>query len=351
VKTEGDTWITGSYAALWTPWVTTYGTLNGTAITSGATYSAPPLQTAWGTWSNALQQNGPGGYGSHNNHWGTSTICDPYNFGVGWTTSQSLSILRPTRPDYQSGYPRALMFLGSGIASDGPYSAVTQFVTGNANGAPGTPSWIVSSANNISRINLSCSLCVNPAVTAVNSSSGCQAYDVEVWTSYAGFLSDPFWLFINRPNNTVKANDPSGNIWNWTTAWGNGWQSFINYTSTDLCGTTISNYHMNESFSGWHSDYSGTSWSPPTPNGWSVANTQWRDWMSFQCPADNCTPPPVNPPAGCWPQCGTIKIQSATQTFRVGSQALGQGVAVQQDTHQRWKDHGSHEDIVTPAPQ
>jgi hypothetical protein len=58
---------------------------------------------------------------------------------------------------------------------------------------------------------------------------------------------------------------------------------------------------------------------------------------------------PVNPPQGCWPSCGTVKVQSALQTFKVGAEGLVGGIAVQQDTHQRYQDHGSHDSIVTPV--
>jgi hypothetical protein len=185
-------------------------------------------------------------------------------------------------------------------------------------------------------------------------STMCLSYDVVLKTSYNGFLSDPFYMFINAPNNTVATNCPftegcPANTWNWTRALGNGGQSWIYYATDTLCAMDgpMSAYDMNESFGTW----SGSKWNPPSPEGWLVSGTVWKDKLSFYCPAGDCVPMPQNPPSGCWPNCGSVKVQSAPQTFKVGTENVGQGIAVQADTHQRWLDHGSHEQIVIPIPQ
>jgi hypothetical protein len=158
-------------------------------------------------------------------------------------------------------------------------------------------------------------------------------------------------MFINAPNN-LEASTWEGE-WNYTSAWENGYYSWIFYTTDTLCATDgpMSGYDMNEEFGTWTKDPSQptVSWTPPTAGGWPVTLTQWYDQVEFACPGLNCTPMPKNPPSGCWPACGTVKVQSGPQTFSVGAEASGQGIAVQTDTQQRWLDHGSHEQIVTPV--
>jgi len=101
-----------------------------------------------------------------------------------------------------SGATHYLWYLG-GNAADRGYNAVTAFAPGAANGAPEQPTYvIVSGANELS---LSCTNCNYPVATAIGWASDCQTYDVIVKTSYSGFLSDAFWIFINRPWNLVAA--------------------------------------------------------------------------------------------------------------------------------------------------
>ncbi len=176
-------------------------------------------------------------------------------------------------------------------------------------------------------------------------------------TSYNGFLSDPFYLFINGPNNTVAANCPTSlgcppGTWNFTVAAGSGWQSIIYYQTLTLCALSgpMTGCDLNETFGSWIQDYTGENWPPPTPTpGSAGSNGLWYDWMYFT--NSGSTPPPQNPTWNCFPHCGTTKVQHATQTFRVGTQALGQGYAEQQDAHQRFLDHGEHDGIVTPVSQ
>ncbi len=268
-----------------------------------------------------------------------------------WNSSSSINISRPTRPDYgTAGHP--VYYLGPGIASDHAYSNNTSLIAGNANGAPETPQWVFTAGSQFGTI--SCQglpACNQPLFTATKRSTGCLTYDVVLNTSYNGFLSDPFFMFINAPNN-LEASTWEGE-WNYTSAWENGYYSWIFYTTDTLCATDgpMSGYDMNEEFGTWTKDPSQptVSWTPPTAGGWPVTLTQWYDQVEFACPGLNCTPMPKNPPSGCWPACGTVKVQSGPQTFSVGAEASGQGIAVQTDTQQRWLDHGSHEQIVTPV--
>jgi hypothetical protein len=349
IKTYGASWTTGDTGGYWTPYSESWQQLNGSNITSGATASATPNTTATSTWTTVLNSNGPGAYRDYSNHrFVPSSVCSNYGtLTIGNTTGAALTIARPTRPDYQSGQP-SLTFLGLGTPSDGAYYTQTVLTLGAANGATDTPVYVITAGS--TKLSLSCTNCSTPTATATGASSACDYYDVLVNASYGGFLSDPMFIYIKAPRITVTANDADEDVWNWPRSWGNGWKSSINYTTTDTCGYTLSAYHMNESFGSWTpADYSDASWNPPTPKPWNVPATQWADELSFQCPAGDCNPMPANPPTGCWPTCGTVKIQHALQTFKVGSETSGVGIAVQQNTHQRYQDHGAHEVIVTPV--
>jgi hypothetical protein len=350
-----ETNITGTDAPYWQLYISTSLYRDSSPLDSHSRDTAAVGQTAWRWYRRTLQNDGPGTYHMDGLSEAYNSYCDmwappfcliyDYNWQCvstwdGTSHSNNLAVVRPGRPDYLSGHPTALWYLG-GITSDGSYSAQTVLTPGASNGAPEGPYYFV--AYGTERLSLSCNGCNNPTATAISSSAGCQYFDVMVYASYNGFLSDPFYLFINQPWYTEHADDPDGGIWNWTTGLGNGWQSRINYTTWDLCSSELSRYSMNESFGSWSPDYAGTSWSPPSPNGWAVPQSQWFDTMSFQCPEGNCTPMPANPPPGCWPDCGSVKVQSAPQTFSVGTTGVGGGVAVQQDTHQRYQDHGSHD--------
>jgi hypothetical protein len=367
VQLLNTTTIGGDYANKWQPEDTILWYFNGASEASSEKLD-PSTGGPWSdSFSPTLQTYGPGTYSitAQNDAWSTncgpggtgillSTFCAKYggcSFTLPKQTNASITIQRPGRPDYYPGANHYLYYLG-GVAADYGYSAQTAFTPGQANGAPeNPPSWVVSYQEPpfSGSLSLSCTNCVNPNVTATNYSLGCDVYDVVVKTSYNGFLSDPFWIFINSPWGTTKANDPVGGTWNYTTALGNGWQSLINYTTQDMCGLTLSGYDMNEWFGSWNPDYPGTLWTPPAPAPWVVSFTQWNDKMNFQCPAGNCVPMPVNPPAGCWPACGVTKVQSAIQNFYFGNWVMGEGVLVQQDTHQRYQDHGEHDSIVTPV--
>ncbi len=102
------------------------------------------------------------------------------------------------------GYPASLWYLGSQILANGNHYAQTVLAPGPANGAPESPVYVLSSG--ASKLSMSCTQCTNPTVTAIGASDYCEAQDVVVRTSYNGFLSDPLYLFIDRPWNLIASN-------------------------------------------------------------------------------------------------------------------------------------------------
>jgi hypothetical protein len=269
-----------------------------------------------------------------------------------------------------SGATHYLWYLG-GNAADRGYNAVTAFAPGAANGAPEQPTYvIVSGANELS---LSCTNCNYPVATAIGWASDCQTYDVIVKTSYSGFLSDAFWIFINRPWNLVAANDqpdpddgwcdPSTGPWVYSCALYNGWETHVNYETYSLCATdpAMNNYDVNEQFPwGWAGD-PPANWEYGGPTSYNVAKTQWVDDISMSdwgaAPGDPATCDLV---PGVWVPCipsftlpgvgpHTLVLQ-AQQNWFVGNWVIGSGARVQSDALQKYTDSGWHTNIITPNP-
>jgi len=203
-------------------------------------------------------------------------------------------------------------------------------------------------------LSLSCTNCTNPNATAIAASAGCQSYDFEVHTSYNGFLSDPFYIFINRPWSTVAASDKVGGTWVYSIAYGDGYDTHINYKTLSLCSTdaAMSTYDINEQFtSSWSLTNSAYNWLAASATGASVpADGQWFDDVNFYSSASNCSALPCNP-APSNPGVGPHNlVEYASQSWFVGSQTSGVGARIQTDVLQRYTDSAWHDQITTPAP-
>lgn len=366
VRLNGNSHMTGDYYNWWYPAVNVSFYFNSTfqgnsgwkrSINLGGTVD-------WG-FTPTLQTYGPGQYYQSSAHDAFTPYCT-YNgqnsfsamcgtlgciYPPPWNSWAYINILRPTRPDYApAGHP--VFYLGPGISYDGTYSNNTSLIAGNPNGAPETPQWVFAAGSQFGTLN--CTTCNQPLFTATKRSASCLDYSVVLKTSYNGFLSDPFYMFINGPNNTEASTCPfwTPSTWNLTYPYSIGWVSLIYYTTDTLCALDgpMTNYDLNETFGAWYPDYTGEQWTPAAPEpGTAGSNGKWVDMMWYY--ESGHPPTPVNPVIGCWPNCGTVKVQHAVQTFRVGTQSQGGGVAVQQDIHQRFLDHGEHDGIVTPVPQ
>jgi hypothetical protein len=278
-----------------------------------------------------------------------------------WNTANYIDISRPARPDYYSGYPTGLWFLGNGITADGSYNAQTLFTPGAANGAPESPTYVITAGS--TKLSLSCTNCANPTATAIGASGGCQTYDVVVNTSYNGFLSDPFYLFINRPWNLVASTDPTHGTWVYSYPLNNGYATYIWYKASGLClnDASMSGYDLNEQFSGnWIPDIPGENWPPTTTAGTYYAppgTPTWADQVYISNPGSSpgdqaycgngvlCSPQWTNPGGG-----PHTLVDHVPQSWFIGSGTSGVGARVQSDTVQRYTDSAWHTDIVTPSP-
>lgn len=235
VRLYSDTALTGNHRYWWISYIQTWFYFNQTLagsqpLATSGVYGG----TSWQSYTPTLESYGPGTYAITGFHAAYTPYCDiwepPYSNGWSGYTSDSMSVSRPGRPDYAPGYPRALWYLGTQILSDGQYPAQTTFTPGAANGAPETPTYVIAAGDD--KLKLSCWTCNNPIATATGASGGCQMYDVVVKTSYNGFLSEPFWLFINRPWNLA-----ADGAWVRSVDEYNGYRTFISYTTSSLCSS------------------------------------------------------------------------------------------------------------------
>jgi hypothetical protein len=370
--------ISGTFSNLWQNQLKVQYYING-ALIAGTPGS--------GWWSNkglgealewmatsTLQYYGPGRYTQNASHdaytpycggWWYSDVARQFGLSRGWPPPWGswawIDISRPARPDYAAGAATALWYLGPGIAWDGNYTAQTVFTPGAANGAPETPVYVITAGGD--KLSLSCTNCTSPTATATAASSGCHTFDVVVQTSYNGFMSDPFYLFINRPWNLVAANDQVGNTWVYSAAKDNGYETFVNYQTYGLCATDppMSGYHVNEQLGSPVPYYPGDNWAWGPATAWFMPSglnpPTWFDRISVFSPGSNpgdpaycgtgllCVPQWSNPGVG-----PHTLVDHIPQTWFIGSSSSGSGARVQTNTLQRYTDSGWHTDIVTPKP-
>lgn len=355
------TWMVGNYASYWRPqinradWKRDGGLLaqevQPAVGVAGQTEVGAPARG----WSTSLGATGPGVYQmvAWFNAFNVKSGCS-YWQGE-WTWQYSESVSRPSRPDYFPGsYP--MRFLGHNIAASGQYRATTTLAPGSVPmvqtwsataPSPAPISWQVGTGSD--RAQLSCLACINPTVTALNSSSGCNQYDVVIYNNYGGFLSEPFFIFINRPWNTVFEPRPGIPAWVTNEPEGDGYLTKIHYQVKGMCAADppMALYETNETFGQLTDDWGGSNWGTGNAEGNYITGDTWADRISMH--SQGCLSQP------CIPQLplsleAHLPVHSIPQSFYVGSQSPGSGARVQSQTFRRYTDMGAHENIVTPNP-
>ena len=354
--------MTGDYYNWWYPGGNVAFYFNGTRRDQSGWYWVTTTGAEFERgYTLTLQSYGPGQYYQSTAHDAYTNFCS-YNgqnkfsamCGVNgcvypppWNSWTSVTISRPTRPDYgAAGHP--VYYLGPGIVSDHGYSNKTPLVAGNSNGAPETPQWVFAAGSQFG--NLSCTTCLQPVFTATRRSTGCLSMDVVLNTSYNGFLSDPFYMFINAPWNTVAV---TGNGGGWVDSYAllDGYLTYINYNTRDMCTNLMSNYEINESFGAWQV-IAGSNWLHAGAGSTTVdATGHWWDTVDFVsganfCSTLPCVPPPANPGQG-----PHTLAQWVPQSCLSAASWSGSGERIQTDTLQRYTDSAWHANITTPAPQ
>jgi len=354
--------ISGPDAPFWQLYVSSW-------LYRDSTFLAGFLKDTNPTWGGAvsrsytrtLQTDGPGGYHMDAYHSAYNPDCSisapPYWNGFdGNTHSGTVTVTRPVIQRTVVPY-----FLGSGVTSSYDYSSQTTMSVANAYGAPETPQWSFSYGAGSTFGNLSCSSCASSVFTATAPSTGCGAYNVVIQASFNGFLSNPFWIDIQKPSSltyirTDQTPPPQG-----------GWESVIVSKVTDGCNQLMGNIGVNEVFTTW-ADNNGSNWTAPLlASGWqglTFDNLLWayalKDLL-YEIPGQNYYPTPLANGQNGYSQSGASLGSTHSQQFRAGSSYNGgpggipygygpipgsltaaQGVLVQTNQHYHWLDHGSY---------
>lgn len=338
----GSGQIGGTFRYYWRPRVTSTSKLNGTVLgsRSNVVTTASYGSEAVNEWHDAPHTVGTGLYTIDNViSYLPDPGCDSTN---AVSDSRSLSVLRP----YISG-SQAIWWLGGGSDSANGYSN-SSTLSANGNGAAGTANWTIVSGP----VSTSCSSCGATTATSTGPSANC-TYDVGIKISYSGFESNIFTMNVNRPRSLTAAYAPYGTA---VSDQNNedGYISRIGYISVDACGYAMSGIALNEQFGGWLYNNTTYDWNHPLacydPATGSTTCTSgyggyvWQDSISQKLCA-SCSPVVKNPQSPLL----DVRVDYATQYWRIGSSTIGSGVQVQTNTLQRYQDHGRHESINSPV--
>lgn len=165
--------------------------------------------------------------------------------------------------------------------------------------------------------------------------------DVRLTVTVNGMTSDIFTVTVRSPKSLSYVAEGSAANASF------GYRSLVEYQIRDQFGTLLpSSVPINELFTtAIVNDFSGTNWIRAPAGGTSVSPNGWSDTIDGQ-PLNGAIPQPTAP---CSPLCNTA-IHHFDGEWYVGSNSPGNGVKVQTNTWQRYKDHATHTNRVSPAP-
>jgi hypothetical protein len=165
--------------------------------------------------------------------------------------------------------------------------------------------------------------------------------DVTVQVTINGRTSDPFQINILAPYSLTFVAEGT------TASQANGYTTLIQYQIRDQFGSLLpSTVPINENFTtGIINDYPGTNWIRAGDGGTLVSPSGWSDQIAGQ-PVNGAIPAPSPP---CSPYCNVL-VHHFNGDWYVGSTIKTKGVKVQTNTWNRFRDHGSHTNVVSPVP-
>ncbi len=334
----GSGYIDGNYMWYWRPRVTSTSTLNGSVllgrqnVVATASYGGEAVNQ----WHDAPQTTGTGIYAISNRiEYLPDSLCDsvsPIN------NTESLSVSRPYVTPNISG----IWWLGGGADPDNGY--YNQGYLTAHKGCSGsdicseTPFWTITA--NGQKLSLGCSVCDMNTVTSKEPSDAIG--DITIVFDIGGFRSQPLGFTVNAPHRMASETPHVKDD-----LYQDGWWSYIFYRAFDLFNNTMSSVALNESFGAFVNDQDNN-WAKPVARGLS-GYSQWDfvdNMYMYNCPS--CKPEIQNPPKPPIP-LGNSAVDHASQAWRIGSSTVGSGVRVQNNTHQRFQDHGRHTNIVSPV--
>jgi hypothetical protein len=198
-------------------------------------------------------------------------------------------------------------------------------------------SWSVVSGTN--KVTLQNQNTANVTLTSAGKSDS--ANDVGIQVVVDGQVSAQFNLTIRAPHRLVPG------VIAHTSHSSQGYRTEIVYSIRDnfnnlLPGQPIT---VNEDFTtGVVYDFPGSNWQIALEASDTVNIPQFADVIT----GDNLTRTPV--PQAPQNPIGETKVCHWTQDHYIGSTTIGAGRRVQTNTHQKYRDHAMHENIVSPIP-
>jgi hypothetical protein len=270
----------------------------------------------------------------------------------------SASITAAPSPTPTLSLSQPLWFFGSGVTPSSQFTlgGVQSVVT--ASGVTGgSYSWTITSGTDVVSFSSSGQQSTSTAngnsvtIYSINATSTSNDATIQVsWTPSGGGNASTATLDVNvdfpyelSPYSTDNSGIgyPPGCSPNFTSG-SLGYYSLIAYEVLSYNGVLMPNVDLNENLVSRVDDYPGNDWISSQPSGASTDSAGiLRDALCALNP--NGTPRSLPPGAQ-----RTIPVYHQTQTWFIGSQTVGSGVGVQTDTMQKYRDHGAHNNIVSP---
>ena len=220
-------------------------------------------------------------------------------------------------------------------------------VTLTASQSNATYEWSVTAGAH--KINLADTSGNQAQVSATGQGIGSQANDVSITVTVNGQTSAPFNITVRTPHRAVPlippgqsshiTHDPDSSY---------GYQTTIRYRILDnldaLLPTPI---WVNEC---WTSDpvkdYAGeVNWLQSQQQGAEVPNSAFEDQIQGYL-LSIANPVPTSPQS----PLGNVKVQHWGQAIYIGSSTACQGRRIQTNTFQKYIDHATHENVISPNP-
>jgi hypothetical protein len=341
--TFANAYATGPDSEYDTITITQNDTLNGVALGTPLTNTAPPNLEATTRRTSDIATTGYGVYQTQG-HVSMHDSCSganfpPFSAGTinGDTNIASATVIQPTISGVTQIYNQTYIGSNPNGGSVPTYNNTGQWVA-YFPGATGTPQWTFS--GDTSGVSGICTSCTGMNITAsINSTPGCSAAFTATFT-VDGLTSTPQGMAILAPmllNITNPATDqhvdhlpqPGGYI------------SYWHFQNVDSCENPMQYVNNSEVFpAGFTCRYFGSNWPFPTANPWSSGPFGAFDDKIGEAFVSGGIPTPLAP---LQPVLGNIDVYDGAQQFFVYPAAMGTPWLIWSGTQTHYQDHGGHQ--------